>query len=86
MKQLESSLVVCKEELNVYVEQYQETKTRHELEIADRESKVNPSILYHILTYIGTVNTWASGDFPLAQLVKGPEFKFSVSFCVIQRH
>ena len=25
---------------------------------------------FNILTYISSVNTWASGDFPLAHLVK----------------
>ena len=34
--------------------------------------------MLHVLTYINSVNTWASGDSPLAQLVK------ELDLCVIQ--
>ena len=37
----------------------------------------------NILTYISSINTWASGDSPLAQLVK--ELDLCLCLCVIRR-
>ena len=39
--------------------------------------------LCNILTYISSINTWASGDSPLAQLVK--ELDLCLYLCVIRR-
>ena len=37
----------------------------------------------NILTYVSSINTWASGDSPLAQLVK--ELDLCLYLCVIRR-
>ena len=38
--------------------------------------------LVKFLTYISSINTWASGDSSLAQLVKELEKREAVYFCV----
>ena len=50
-------------------------------------SKISTKLLYltgcNILTYISSINTWASGDSPLAQLDK--ELELCLFLCVIRR-
>ena len=40
VQKLESALLMCKEELNVYLEQYEQTKYSHGLELAAKEKQV----------------------------------------------
>ena len=54
----------------------------------DIEGKVNRidtygKHYYNILMYINSINTWASGDSPLAQLVK--ELDLCLFLCVLRR-
>ena len=55
-RQLEGALVVCQEEIRVYLDQMEESKDRHDQAAAARDEQVGVTLVevagLHLLTYI----------------------------------
>ena len=69
--------------LKILPSQSQASKCNNCSHVRPEDRSFLGGVVCNILTYISSINTWASGDSPLAQLVK--ELDLCLYLCVIRR-